>query len=67
LALDPQKELWCLSYLPLVIEVPIVLKRPDRASVIDGMAASRHTAIAEAISPYSIAVAPDSSFKNFFM
>ena len=54
-------------YLPAVIEVPIVPKRPVNAAVIEGIAASKHTAIAEAMRPYSIAVAPDSSFKNLFI
>jgi hypothetical protein len=54
-------------YLPAVIEAPIVLKRPVSAPVIEGIAASKQTAIAEAIRPYSIAVAPDSSFKNLFI
>jgi hypothetical protein len=35
--------------------------------VINGMAAIRHTPMAAAIKPYSIAVAPDSSARNFFI
>lgn len=56
-----------LNYLPAVIDAPIVVKRPERASVMNGIAASKQIAIAEAMRPYSIAVAPDWSFKNFFI
>jgi hypothetical protein len=37
------------------------------AEVIEGIAVTRARPIAAAMRPYSIAVAPDSSLKNFFM
>jgi hypothetical protein len=37
------------------------------AEVIEGIAVTRARPIAAAIRPYSIAVAPDSSLKNFFI
>jgi hypothetical protein len=40
---------------------------PVKAVVIDGKAATRQTAMNEAMRPYSIAVAPDSSLRNLFI
>jgi hypothetical protein len=40
---------------------------PVIAVVIEGIAVTRAKAIAAAIRPYSIAVAPDSSLRNLFM
>jgi hypothetical protein len=37
------------------------------AEVIEGIAVTRARPMAAAMRPYSIAVAPDSSLKNFFM
>ena len=50
-----------------VILEPIVVNWVLSGPVISGIAAIRHTPMAAAIRPYSIAVAPDSSAKNFFI
>lgn len=46
---------------------PMLLNFVTKAAVMYGIAVSKQTAIAAAIRPYSIAVAPDSSLMNFFM
>jgi hypothetical protein len=51
----------------VVILEPIEVNWVLRGPVIKGMAAIKHTPMAAAIKPYSIAVAPDSSAKNFFI
>jgi hypothetical protein len=55
------------SYIGYLIAVAMLLKRHFRALVIKGIAVNRQIAIAAAIKPYSIAVAPDSSFTKLFM
>jgi hypothetical protein len=52
------------AYLPLEIRVPITANLPVKAVVIDGMAFAKAKAIAAAIDPYSIAVAPDCACKK---
>jgi hypothetical protein len=52
------------AYLQLVIRVPITANLPVKAVVIDGMAVAKAKAIAAAIDPYSIAVAPDCACKK---
>ena len=54
-------------YLPVVMLPAIVVKRPCNAVEIVGIAAIKQRAIAEAMRPYSIAVAPDSSLRNLFI
>ncbi len=51
----------------VVILEPIEVNWVFSGPVINGMAAIRQTPMAAAIKPYSIAVAPDSSAKNFFI
>jgi hypothetical protein len=46
---------------------PMLVNFVTKALVMYGIAVSKQTAIAAAIRPYSIAVAPDSSLMNFFM
>ncbi len=48
--------------MPLVMLLPMLVNCVLNAAVIDGTAATRHTAKNAAMSPYSIAVTPDSFF-----
>jgi hypothetical protein len=49
------------------IAVAMLLKRHFNALVMNGIAVNKQMAMAAAINPYSIAVAPDSSFTKVFM
>jgi hypothetical protein len=59
-------ELACGSSAYL-IAVAMLLNRHFNALVMNGIAVNKQMAMAAAINPYSIAVAPDSSFTKFFM
>jgi hypothetical protein len=50
-----------------LIAVAMLLKRHTKADVMYGIAVIKQMAIAAAIKPYSIAVAPDSSLRNLFI
>ena len=47
--------------------MPIVANLVVRPVLMLGIAAIKHTDIAAAIKPYSMAVAPESSLKNVFI